>query len=896
MNSRTDINADPANFNLVKICGPRLPSGLIERRGLNDSYTALRRARLGCVRAPAGSGKTSLLLQWRSRLVAEGVQVVWLSLDAEDDDPWSFFRYLGLALLRLPGLNGLKGGYEVPAHAIGAQSQVAEMLHALAQETDEIFIFVDDFHHIANEQILHALAALLQSAPPNLHLVLASRTLPKLPLAKLRAADEVVEIDYASLRFSPEECSEFYHKGDQPGPRGSDLARLTLLTDGWPAGLRLFEIALRNKRLSDLPFEDLARNRNLQDYLLETVLNGLPADRLNFLTQTAILNRLCASLCEAVTGLPHCQELIELIERQGLFLCALDEHRGWYAYHPLFAEMLRQRLISQKPDLLIELHRRAANWFLSHQVEDEALLHALAGRDDALAADLIEKGAVSIDALNFRNFNQILAWHGKLSPDFRKLHPELLLLLAFHCLIKVDWRQGAALLGQLDDHAAADHAVDCLGMRSIISYYQVDLEAAIRDAEAFLDQRVSALLPALERAVVDHLSGAYILAGRMADADRLLTELQRLTKQVPLSYVETQRQKIVFLFDGYFRGHFNEGVAQASDVMESLCSRYLMESQMGSVTAILLIVGLYETGEVERTHRLLQDWSDVIERHSISTVFAALQRVWTRIVTETQGIAAGLDHINRAIDTSMERREGPTSSLLLLEKARLLRRQGDLAAAWTIVRRVAGEKSESFMSLGAPWAACAPVHLGAEAALLMAESRWDEVIALLSPAIETLREKGLLFGMWCLQALVISAEWNRGDAGAIDHLRELVTAAQPSGVMRSIVDHSNGLREPLLQLLKEAPDGPVRGYLERLVAAYGRPAAGPAKAGQELKLSAREIDILKAVADGLTNKEIARALNLGAETVKWHISNILQKLDADTRRRAVTKAKQLGLL
>ena len=169
------------------------------------------------------------------------------------------------------------------------------------------------------------------------------------------------------------------------------------------------------------------------------------------------------------------------------------------------------------------------------------------------------------------------------------------------------------------------------------------------------------------------------------------------------------------------------------------------------------------------------------------------------------------------------------------------------------------------------------------------------MIALLSPAIETLREKGLLFGMWCLQALVISAEWNRGDAAALDHLRELVTAAQSSGVMRSIVDHSNGLREPLTQLLKEAPDGPLRCYLQRLVGAYGRPAAGPAKPGQELKLSAREIDILKAVADGLTNKEIARALNLGAETVKWHISNILQKLDADTRRRAVTKAKQLGL-
>jgi LuxR family maltose regulon positive regulatory protein len=381
----------------------------------------------------------------------------------------------------------------------------------------------------------------------------------------------------------------------------------------------------------------------------------------------------------------------------------------------------------------------------------------------------------------------------------------------------------------------------------------------------------------------------------MADADRLLAELQRMTKQVPLSYVESQRQKIVFLFDGYFRGHFKEGVAQSSDVMDSLCARYLMESQMGSVTAILLIVGLYETGEVDRTVRLMKDWSDVIERHSISTVFAALHRVWTRIVTDSKGLAAGLDHINRAIDLSRERQHGPTTSLLLLEKVRLLMRRGDLPAAQTIVRRIADEKNEHFMSLGAPWAACAPLQLGAEAALLMAENRYDEVIALLSPTIETLRAKGLQLGLWCLQAMVISAEWQRGDAGALDHLRDLVAEAEASGVMRSIADHGSHLREPLTRLLKETPEGSRRLYIERLISTHAQPAA-TVRPSADLKLSAREIDVLKAVSDGLTNKEIARALNLGAETVKWHISNILVKLEVASRRRAVAKAKQLGLL
>jgi LuxR family maltose regulon positive regulatory protein len=636
MNSRADLtSADFTNFNLVKICGPRLPAGLIERKGLDAAYAALRSARLGSVRAPAGSGKTSLLLQWRGRLLAEGAHVVWLSLDAEDDDPWSFFRYLGAALLQcgLPKLEALKSGYETPAHAVGAQSQVAQMLHALSEEESETFIFLDDFHHIADEQILLALAALLQSAPPNLHLVLAGRALPKIPLGKLRAAGELVEIDYASLRFSADECDEFYRKSEHLAPRGSDLARLAVLTDGWPAGLRLLEIALRNKRPADLPSEELTRNRNLQDYLLEAVLNGLPPDLLSFLTETSILNRLCGSLCDAVTGNPGCQDLIEEIERQGLFLCALDDHRGWYAYHPLFAEMLRQRLSSQQPDLLIALHRRAASWFLSHRIDDEALLHALAARDDALAVDLIERGAVLIEALTFRNFDQVLTWHRHLPPEVRRRHPKLYLLLAFHCLVKVNWREAAALLEGLDAlEGAADYAVDALGMRSIVAYYKVDVEAAIRDAEAFLAQREAVLIPSLERAVLDHLSGAYFFAGRMADADRVLAELERMTKQVPLSYAEAQRQKIVILFDGYFRGHFKEGVSQASDVMDSLCARYLMESQMGSVAAILLIVGLHESGEVERTIRLLEDWSDVIERHSISTVFAALHRVWTRVI------------------------------------------------------------------------------------------------------------------------------------------------------------------------------------------------------------------------------------------------------------------------
>lgn len=914
MSGGIDITAsDFTNFNLVKTCGPRLPSGLIERGKLDASFATLSRVRLAIVRAPAGSGKTSLLLQWRARLITEGAHLVWLSLDAEDDDPWSFFRYLGLALLQcgLPRFDPLKADYEVPPHAVGAQSQVAHMLQILAQGSEEVFVFLDDFHHISDDRILHALAALLQGLPPNLHVVAASRTAPKIPLTKLRAAGEVLEIDYPALRFSAEECEEFCRKSEYLLARGPDLSRLTLLTQGWAAGLRLLEIALRNRRLADLPFEDLARNKNVQDYLLETVLDGLPSDLLSFLTQTAVLNRLCGGLCDAVTGQGGSQRLIEEIERQGLFLSALDDHRGWYAYHPLFAEMLRQRLISHEPGMLLSLHRRAADWFMSQGGEDEALLHALAARDDEMAAGLIERSFVSIDALAFRNFDQILAWRRRLPDDFIRSHPKLHLILAFHCLVKVNWREAAALLQAVtDEDALRDFATDLLGMRSIVAYYAVDLDTAIQAAEAFLARREGAQVPGLEKAVIDHLSGAYCLAGRMADADRLLARLQRAASQVPLSYVEAQRQKIVFLFDGYFRGNIKDGVEQVAEVMKSLCARHLMESQMGSVTAILLVIGLYEMGETARVRDLLEDWSDVIERHAISTVFAGLHRLWTRILTEQKGIAAGLEHVNRVIDASQEQQQGPTTTLLLLEKARLLLRRGDLPAARTIVRRLEAGEGESFMTLGAPWAACAPVHLGVQAALLMAEARWDEIGPLLNPVIRNLQDKGLLLGLWSLKAMLIAADYGRGDPGAQERLRALLAEAEPSGVMRSIVDHGGALREPLAALLEEAragagvSGGPSLAYLERLAAASELAGNGPvvtpvrqAKgADTDLKLSAREIDVLKAVAAGLTNKEIARALNLGAETVKWHVRNILGKMEVDSRRRAVAKARQLNIL
>jgi LuxR family transcriptional regulator, maltose regulon positive regulatory protein len=384
----------------TKLHVPRPRPGFLARPRLLERLTEATAGALTLVCAPAGFGKTSLLGDWARRSQRP---VAWLSLDVGDSDPARFWRYVAAALDELrPGVgqrvDALFQGGQPPLEAV-----VTVLINQLVTEPEQVVLVLDDYQLVEAPLVDESLAWLLERLPSQLRLVLASRADPPLPLARLRAAGQLVELREDDLRFTREETAALLRMAVEADLSEAAVAALGDRTEGWAAGLQLAALSLQGQADTSAFVEGFSgSHRYVLDYLTEEVLDGQPEPLRTFLLETSILERLSGPLCDAVTGRSDSQQLLEQAERAHLFLVPLDEERGWWRYHQLFADLLQVRLQQEQPDRVAELHRAAATWHQDHGLPDEAIGHALAAGDATWAARLIER---QLDA-------RILRWEG----------------------------------------------------------------------------------------------------------------------------------------------------------------------------------------------------------------------------------------------------------------------------------------------------------------------------------------------------------------------------------------------------------------------------------------------------------------------------------------------------
>ena len=376
----------------TKLHVPRPRQGFVTRPRLAGTLDEGLTRRLILVCAPAGSGKTALVADW----ARSGKRpVAWLSLDAGDDDPARFWRHVVAALDRArPGIGELAGPLLGPPPPPSFEGLVTALINELAAQPseDEMVLVLDDYHLIGSQLVHSSVELLVEHLPPGLHLVLASRSDPALPLARLRAGGQLTELRTAELRFTVAEAAALLRESagaDLPDPA---VAALAARTEGWVAGLQLAALSLGGQ--AD-PVGFVAAfsgsHRYVLDYLTEEVLERQPEQVRDFLLETSVLERLSGRLCDAVTGRDGSQAMLETIEQAGLFLVPLDEVRGWWRYHHLFADLLRARLRQERPGLIPGLHHNAASWCEEHGLADDAVRHALGAEDAVWAARLIER-------------------------------------------------------------------------------------------------------------------------------------------------------------------------------------------------------------------------------------------------------------------------------------------------------------------------------------------------------------------------------------------------------------------------------------------------------------------------------------------------------------------------
>src|SRR6266699_1481876 len=869
--------------------------------------------------APAGFGKTALLADW----VRSGDRrVAWLSLDAADSDPVRFWRHVVAALDRAqPGIG------ERVAPLLGQprssfEGLVTALINELAAQPgeDELLLVLDDYHLVDAQQVHASLAFLLEHLPLGLRLVVASRSDPPLPLARPRAGGQLAELRAGELRFTAEEAAVLLREAtgaDLPGPA---VAALAARTEGWAAGLQLAALSLRGQAdPAGFVAAFSGSHRYVLDYLAGEVLDRQPEEVRAFLLQTSVLERLSGELCDAVTGRTGGQAMLEQVERANLFLVPLDEVRGWWRYHHLFADLLRARLQQQHPDRLAALHRNAAAWSEERGLADDAVRHALAAGEPVWAARLMERHFDEQFYLRGEGAT-VQRWIASLPAELVTSRPRLLLAQAL--LVLASGRVEAA--GPPLDAAeraftsAADEPFEStVGVESwlvnvpaTVTTQRAYLAALRGDAEGAASFASRALLEIGEDEWMVasiarwNLALAEWLRGRLAEAEGALS-----------STISEWRAVGERGLAAVMRDHLGQ-IQRAQGRLNAARGTY---QEALAITAppdgpAMPGAGAAHVGLAEVAYE--RNEFDTALWHITTGIPLCRQFVYTPPLATGLATLAWIRQANgdpggasEAMGQAERAAPGPGVTVLFnpvpVRRARLQLAQGDLSAAarWARQRDLGPDDEPGYPR--------EPEYL-VLARVLLAQDRPGPALALLKrlhAAAAAQGRTGSLIEIRALQALAFAAAGEEN--AAVDTLAGALTLGCPQGYVRVFADEGPPMAALLGRLIAaqrsgQAAAGVPLGCLARLRRAFdaehaeqAAPVTGPAPAavpGIVEPLTSRELEVLGLLAAGRPNQAVAGELVVTLDTVKKHVSHIMDKLGAANRTEAVTRARELGLI
>jgi len=895
----------------LNVPGPR--PGFVPRPRLADRLDEGLGRGLVLVCAPAGSGKTALLADWAR---CGRRPVAWLSLDAGDNDPARFWRHAVAALDGVyPGIGERVGPLLGPPTPSSFEGLVTALINELAArpEAGEVLLVLDDYHLVGSEPV-HASVGFLLEHLPDLHVVLASRADPPLALSRLRARGQLAELRAAELRFTAGEAAAMLREAAGADLPDAAVAVLAARTEGWATGLQLAGLSLRGRAdVAGFVVAFTGSHRYVLDYLAEEVLDGQTEQMRAFLLETSVLERLSGELCDAVTGRSDGQAMLEQVERAGLFLVPLDEVRGWWRYHHLFADLLRARLQQQQPGRAAALHRAAATWSDEHGLADDAVQHALAAGDAVWAAWLTER---HFDALLLRGEGAtIQRWLAALPAELIRSRLRLLLAQAWLALTGGDVEGAGPPLDAAErvfadaDNEAFEPSAGIAGsllvnVPAAIALFRADLAQLRGDAEgtaAYATQALAVIGESerlLDSVTRLHLAGAEWFRGRLEDAERALSS----------SVAQWQASSQLTLIG--WGCHLLGQVQRAQGRLDAAHRTYQQTLEITAPpgrpalpVAGIANVGLaevaYQRNGLDAALRYVTDGIALCRQLNFTPPLAAglVTLAWIRQATADP--AGALDAIAEAERAAA----GPPGLLnqVLAQRARLLLAQGDIAAAvrWTKERGLAADDEPAYPR--------EPEHL-VLARVLLALGRPGRALALLdrlSVAAVSQDRTGSLIELSALRALALAASGE--EAAAVAALAGALTLACPQGYVRVFADEGPPMAALIgrLAAAQRAEHAAARsvplGCLARLMHAFDGQHAGPRGAAAAVPgivepLTARELEVLQMLAAGRSNQAIAAELVVTLDTVKKHVSHVLGKLGAANRTEAVARARELSLI
>ncbi len=870
----------------TKLHIPSVRPELVARPRLLERLKEGVQRRLTLVSAPAGYGKTTLVTHW---LHETGRPFAWLTLETNDSDPARFLAYLVAALKVIDptigqGVEPMLAAPQPPP----PESILTALINDIAAVEEPFALVLDDYHLISTLAIHERLAFLVDHLPASMHLVVATREDPPLPLSRWRARGQMVEMRQADLQFSLEETSDFLLRVMGLDLSSDDVAALHQRTEGWIAGLQLTALSMQGRDdMHRLVQSFTGSHRYILDYLIEEVFQQQPSESQDFLLSTSVLDRLSVSLCDALTERNDSAPRLRALEQANLFLFPLDESRQWYRYHHLFADLLRHRLALVKGEEVVTLlHSKASQWYQEHDYLPDAVEHALQAHDWQRAAALVS--GLSGSLLKRGETTTLLRW-------FQALPDDVILANAQYCC---DYGWPLILTGQLD---AADRYLerareaadgDPTLLHQIVSA-QVHI-ARTRGDDSRTIELSRQVLPLLtdqdliERSVVMlNLGIAHCNRGKLLDAEQTLREALEAADRVDNTLVRWVALDFLGRVEAA-RGRLH----RAADLYQQVLS----EGERGGPSHPLAVAHLdlggllHEGDDLDGADDHLQQCLDLCRRggHLEAQISACR---FLALARQAQGRGAeALQSLERAHQLEGEANLPPqVRARNAACHVQIALAQDDLATA---TRWAAGMWDDLDASAFYPG-----LNL-ARARLLLAQDRKAAAMEWLESCYETAAQKDIAWGMARIR--IPQALAARTPEAALPFVGEALTLAEPQGLVRSFVDEG----APLVPLLRRAAElGAARRYAERLLAAFQTDAlrktgvkAPPPPQPLIEPLSERELEVLRLAAEGLSNQEIADRLVISVGTVKTHVHNILGKLDVRGRTQAGARARELDLI